>query len=162
MKIVNVIALVFGLVQLIVCGYFIVEVTDIRTPFFGISSTVNYELIRSAVASATIQAVLLMVIISLFYLCFYIINRRKIKAKAARISTSIGLVLFILITLWSILVLSAPNHISFDEGGYVWVVYAIINLCLFSVLLIQSFKLSRQNISLITDDSIIDSDLVNS
>lgn len=107
-----------------------------------------------SIGAITTKAAMIMLLFLSFFIYLNIVNIIRVKTSITRSLGILGLTLIILGVLYDFLILASPRHISFDEGGLVYFIGAVL-MCVFSIVfLIQSYK-SNQNKQK-TDSEILD------
>jgi hypothetical protein len=157
MKAFNIIGIVLVIILVIVCGYYIEEVSSARWrsyDFYDFGGSYNYYG-RSA-ADLTMEAGLIMLIFVLIYAGLYISNIVKVKTTTTKVLTIIGMSFTFIMLCWTGLMLSSPGGISFDEVGPVYILWGIINLAFTIVLLVQAVKYDNKKNGLRNQQDVLD------
>ena len=160
MKAFNIVGIVLVIILVIVCGYYIDEVSSARWSSFyssydyGYGSSYGYYG-RSA-SDLTVEAGLIMLLFVLFYAGLYVANIVKVKTTTSKVLTIIGMSLTFIMLCWTGLMLSSPGGISFDEVGPVYIIWGIINLAFAIVLLVQAVKFDNKKNGLTNQKDVLD------
>lgn len=161
MKIVNIIGLVLVVIVLAVIAYYVSEVSEARWRYWS-SYDYNDYLSYSYpdYDSITLEAALVMIPFTIFFILAYIWNIIKVKTTTTKVMSIIGLSFSLLIVLINLMVLAEPGAISFDESGGFFAVYHVINLAFFIVLLVQAVRYENRDNKRETNTEVIDTEIV--
>ncbi len=161
MKIVNIIGLVLVVVVLTVIGYYINEVNEAQWRYWSSYDYNDYNYYSYPdYSSVTLEAALVMIPFTIFFVLAYIWNIIKVKTTTAKVMSIIGLSFSLLIVLINLLVLGEPGSLSFDESGGFFIIYHIINLAFFIVLLVQAVRYENRNNKGRNSNEVIDTEIV--
>lgn len=149
-----IVGIVFSVVFLFVCAYYVGEVSSARSMAFinSMSSYNSYDPYYSlysaasdeAAADLTTEAGLISVFFFLYFIFADLMGLLKVKTKTIRVFSIIGLSLGAIFLLWDVLMMSSPSSMSFDEIGAGFVFYALIALAFSIVGLIQSVRFAKR------------------
>lgn len=143
------------------CGpltyYFIEEVNAARRSMWNLPQpdVFGYAMNYRQDVEITTQAGVVMFIISSFMIAQLIINLVKVKTNTTRTLSIIGLSLIGLAFCWNLMMLSTPTHISFDEGGQLWLIAGMMMLAFSITFLVQVNRLAGDPNDEILDEEII-------
>ena len=153
MRALNIIGLALVFVMFIITGYYISEVSSARW-----SSYLDFDYLYTStrVGSLTTEAVMIMLVFVLFYTAAYVANLVKVKTTTSKVMAIIGLSFSCIALLSSFVILSGPNHTSFDESGGIFILYGIINLAFFIVHLVQSVVVLKRKTNRPSNPDIVD------
>jgi hypothetical protein len=137
MKVLNIIALVFGFVFIGVAIYYIDAVQSARwANIFNDYARYDKEV--------TVEGGLVSILCILFFAAVYILNLILVKTKTTKVLSIIGLPFTLFALLWMAAMISSPGHMSFDEVGAAPIIYYFFSIAFSIVFLIQSISYSKK------------------
>jgi len=148
-----IISLVLSVVFMVLCGYYIEEVSDARLnallssfsssdPYSSYSS---YYSSYDAGSDLTAEAALIAIFFFLLFITADLLGVLKVKTTTTKVLGIIGMSLSGLMLLWDLLMVSSPSSISFDEVGGVFILYSLVILAFSIVGLIQAVKYEKSS-----------------
>lgn len=138
-----IIGIVLSVVFLVVCGYYINEVSITRYADLFSSFSYNYTYNSGAVDSLTEEAGLVSLFFFLFFITADILGLIKVKRKTMKVMGIIGICISGIFLVWDLGMMSSPGSMSFDEVGVGFVLYALIMLAFSIVGLNQSIRFAK-------------------
>ena len=161
-KALYIIGIVFSVLFLIVCGYYVSAVSMARladlfaTSYDPFSS--EYSRLSSDMASRlTVQAACISLFFFLFFIVADVFGVLRVKTRTMRAMGVTGIVLGLIFLIWDFVVLSSPGALSFDEVGLWFMLYSFIAMAFSIVGLIQSIRFSSQHHTPNTGADLLDS-----
>lgn len=150
MKIVNIIGIGLSVALIPLTNYFIEYINASRSHVWFSSETQQGNVISAA--EITFQAGIVMGLICGLLIAQCIYNLVNVKTTTTKSISIIGISLLGVAFLWNLLMLSTPTHISFDEGGQIWLLVSLLMTAFSIVFLVQMNRLS----SFKSNDEILD------
>lgn len=162
-----IISLALSVIFMVLCGYYIEEVSDARLS--ALLSSYNYSDPYSSYSSyyssydagsdLTAEASLIAIFFFLLFITTDLLGVLKVKTTTTKVLGIIGMSLSGLMLLWDLLMASSPSSISFDEVGGVFILYSFVILAFSIVGLIQSIRYDKvlKTPSPVTNSDVLDS-----
>ncbi len=162
-----IISLVFSVVFMVLCGYYIEEVSDARLSALlssynlsdPYSSYSSFYSSYDAGSDLTAEAALISIFFFLLFITSDLLGVLKVKTTTVKVLGIIGMSLSGLMLMWDLLMASSPSSISFDEVGGVFILYSLVILAFSIVGLIQAvrYEKSSKMASPIANSDVLDS-----
>lgn len=149
-KVLYIIGIVLSVVFLVVCGYYIEEVSSAQ--FMSYYSYSSYDSLYNSMSTysdggasdLTTEAGLISLVFFLFFIFADIAGIVKVKTTTMKVFGIIGVCISGLFLLWDVMMISSPGALSFDEVGAGFVFYCLIMLAFSIVGLVQSINYNKK------------------
>ncbi|MCB9222824.1 MAG: hypothetical protein R2780_10835 [Crocinitomicaceae bacterium] len=133
----NIIGIIMSILLFPLVFYYMIEVSQARWRSWDIWDT-GFSYTGPSAADLTFEGALFLLAITLFMVFQNIFNMAKVKTTTAKVLGIIGVSLVGLALLFNMLMISSPDNVSFDEGGPLWFMVALLMLAFSIVFLVQS------------------------
>lgn len=158
MKWLNIFGIISAVGILPAVAYYIEQVNKARWSniFLSEGGFGDYVSPGPSAADVTLEAGVVMFLFASFFVAVNVMNLIKIKTTTTKILAIIGLSLIGIAFIWNLLLLSTPTHISFDEGGQIWLIAGLMMLAFSIVFLVQTNRYTADRVN----DEILDDEII--